>query len=262
MKKILIVAVTAVLMVSCLDGSQYKATYTPVDSFEYGTLFGDSKKDSTFVPAGNFVSAGFLAFVNNKKEDGDSYARGFSLSMKHNNLGTPVEGVIDPFSVYSKIEKEGLGLPNTFVVYLDSEETFDKDAQFFPALSYPLATCSMKAMQVANTSLVVDKILNGGAFRPKSDAEGDKYPGDSLVLSVKGYNNEALTGEVRYALVDYRRKSKVDPQKDSIALGWKTMDLSKLGDIDYLDFSIDCSVPGFPEYVCIDNIVTSVYIEY
>lgn len=220
MKKFLIIAVAAVCVVSCFKGSQFKATYNPVDNFEYGTLFGESKKDSAIVPVGGLAPTGFLVFVNNVEQEGDSYSRGFFVSMKHNKFAsvpetssedeaTAVEEIdLLSQSVYSEVKQNSVGLPNTFAIYRDGAEDYAQDIVFRYSLNYPLATCTMRGMNIANTSWVVDQVLNQGAFKPKSEAEGAEYPGDYFILSIKGYNNDALTGEINYALVDYRKRAR------------------------------------------------------
>ena len=42
---------------------------------------------------------------------------------------------------------------------------------------------------------------------------------------------------------------------------WKRFDLTKLGDFDYLEFSILSNVDDVPLYCCIDGMVVSVDLE-
>ena len=40
------------------------------------------------------------------------------------------------------------------------------------------------------------------------------------------------------------------------------MPLTKLGNIDAVDFSLDTNKEDFPKYVCLDNLVASISVKY
>lgn len=102
----------------------------------------------------------------------------------------------------------------------------------------------IKSMDLCLTTYVLSVIKNGNAFaRPLTDE------GDFFNLIVTGYNGEEVVGSKTIYLV----------KDGSFLTGWMTADLSSLGKVTRLDFSMESSDssdygPNTPAYFAIDNV--------
>ena len=105
-------------------------------------------------------------------------------------------------------------------------------------------------MEVVNTAWVVDCILNGDGF------EGPFKTGDWFKLILTGYNDDEVTATEEYYLADFRSENEADHYYID---DWTWIDLSGLGEVTSVRFSIDSSKANSygvttPTYVCIDNV--------
>ena len=50
--------------------------------------------------------------------------------------------------------------------------------------------------------------------------------------------------------------------KDTVMYNWSVFDLSKLGDVDYIDFEVMSTNPDVPEYFCMDGFLAAIQVEY
>lgn len=108
-------------------------------------------------------------------------------------------------------------------------------------------------MEIVNTAWVVDCILNGDGY------EGPFKRGDWMKLILTGFNNDEETVTKEYYLADYRSEN-VD--EHYYLNEWTWIDLSGLGEVSSIRFSIDSSKANAygvttPTYVCIDNVGAS-----
>lgn len=108
-------------------------------------------------------------------------------------------------------------------------------------------------MEIVNTAWVVDCILNGDGF------EGPFKTGDWMKLILTGFNGEDKTEAKEYYLADYRSEN---PDEHYYLDEWTWIDLSDLGEVTSVEFSIDSSKKNAygvttPTYVCIDNVGSS-----
>jgi hypothetical protein len=83
---------------------------------------------------------------------------------------------------------------------------------------------------------------------------------DWFMLTISGYKNGALTDTVNFFLADYRF---ADNSKDYIIKDWTYVNLTKLGAIDSMNFTLTSSDVGSygmntPAYFCIDD-MSSIY---
>lgn len=105
-------------------------------------------------------------------------------------------------------------------------------------------------MEVVNTAWVVDCILNGDGY------EGPFKTGDWFKLTLTGYNDDEVTATKEYYLADYRSENESEHYYID---EWTWIDLSELGEVTSVRFSIDSSKANAygvttPTYVCIDNV--------
>lgn len=107
---------------------------------------------------------------------------------------------------------------------------------------------SLCGMYITNNAYAVKAMKCGDFF-------ADKFTiGDSLVLTINGYNNGAYAGKVDFFLADYRTYG-----SEYIVEDWEWVSLSSLGTIDSLVFEITTSDVGMygantPMYFCMDEI--------
>ena len=117
---------------------------------------------------------------------------------------------------------------------------------------------SLAGLYVTNNTYAYLSMLDGDTFTKRFGGETGDDP-DFLLLSIKKYlNGELSTDSVDFYLADYRF---ADNSQDYIVKDWNFIDLSSLGDVDSLRFSITGSDTGqfglnTPAYVCVDNIIT------
>ena len=111
---------------------------------------------------------------------------------------------------------------------------------------------------VTNGTYPYLSMLEGDGFAKKFGGEDGNDP-DFFLLTVKGYLNGSLkTDSVDFYLADYRFS---DNNQDYIVDEWTWVDLSSLGAVDSLRFTLTSSDVGqfgmnTPAYFCIDNVMT------
>ena len=241
MKKILFIAVMAVMAVSCFKGTYYESSFATVSNFE----FADAAKyftDSIFVNS-DFQSGTYLLYSGSRTEGKDpKFKGGFAMSMKKDSS---INLSVSPFSVYA-----GSAESNTFAIFYDTAEKPERQLIFTEA---DYGTCAPQFCYVRNTSFVVSSIRSG---------DSKFTEGDYLKLVVTGYLAGKETGKAEWFLADYRVPQNGGAAPDSVNTTWQQMPLTKLGNIDAVDFSLDTNKEGFPKYVCLDNLVASISVKY
>ena len=126
------------------------------------------------------------------------------------------------------------GSKNFAVVYCDASISFaDGKAR------------TIKSMDVSPTTYQLGSTLNGDGYAKALTEEGD-----FLTVTITGFNGEKKTGAVTFDLA----------KDGEILTTWKNIDVSKLGDVTSLSFTIDGSDKSdwgvkHPKYFAIDNIV-------
>jgi len=111
---------------------------------------------------------------------------------------------------------------------------------------------------VTNGTYPFFSMLNGDQFAKRFGGETGDDP-DFFLLTIKKYNDGVLSDEqIDFYLADYRFE---DNSQDYIIDEWTFIDLSILGNMDSLSFSLTSSDVGVygvntPSYFCIDNLTT------
>ena len=86
--------------------------------------------------------------------------------------------------------------------------------------------------------------------------------GDYFKVTITGYRDGNETSSVEYCLADHRGSA---DSPDSLTTEWKTLNLMRLGNVQYIDFDIDAQFSNNTEgedlnYFCMDNLFASIYI--
>ena len=117
------------------------------------------------------------------------------------------------------------------------------------------ASNTVKGVYVTNSTYAANSMRDGDAFAKQfGGASGNDA--DWFLLTIKGYTNGNLTTDsVDFYLADYRFSNNA---QDYIVKDWQWVDLTSLGVIDSVYFSLTSSdVGGFgmntPGFFCIDN---------
>ncbi len=112
----------------------------------------------------------------------------------------------------------------------------------------------LKGMRVTNNTYALTSMKNGDTFAKKfGGATGNDA--DWFKLTIKGFNGTTPTGSIDFYLADFRF---ADNSKDYIVEDWRFVDLTSLGEVTKVQFTLSSSDTGAygmntPAYVCIDN---------
>ena len=188
---------------------------------------------------GQFVSGGYR-FENGYYENAyGSYSYGFAYSnMTASTFATYAE------DRYNSCVGGGVDGSETFAVY-SMVKGYKKGVQVFGVAEGD----SVTGFYVTNTASAYKAMSEGSDLARKFAA------GDWFKLTVTGIDcNGQETGTVEYYLADFR-----DPQQSYIISDWRWVDLSTLGLVKRLEFSLSSSDNGAwsmntPAYFCMDNL--------
>jgi uncharacterized protein DUF4465/PEP-CTERM motif-containing protein len=116
---------------------------------------------------------------------------------------------------------------------------------------------SLLGAAITNTTYAALSMQNGDTFSKKFGGASGSDP-DYYILTITGRDaSDAVTGSVDFALADYRF---AEDALDYIIRSWVFVDLSGLGSVAALEFSLDSSDQGFgflntPSYFALDDLV-------
>lgn len=186
---------------------------------------------------GGFTSGNFRFFTDYTAE-WDSWS-GFAVSAK-TDVTTPGYA-----NQYSAITGKGV----------------DGSAGYAVAYPNPVSTIAFKdtivsGLYVTNSTYAYLSMKYGDAYAKKFGGESGNDP-DWLLLTIQGFDAAGKsTGEVNVNLADFSYSNNV---YDYILNSWKWVNLTRLGRISKLEFSLRSSDNGLwgmntPGYFCIDNL--------
>ena len=187
--------------------------------------------------AGGFESGDFH-FTNNYNADWFSWS-GFAASA---STDADTKGWANQFS---SIAGSGALGTQTYAVGYDFG---DMDVVFSPQL--------VDGVYVVNNAYTYWSMKDGDAYAKKFGGIDGDDP-DWLMLTVEGFDaQQNSTGTVQFYLADFRFE---DNSKDYIVDTWKYVDLSPLGEVAKLHFSLSSSDTGAwgmntPTYFCLDEL--------
>jgi Domain of unknown function (DUF4465) len=113
-------------------------------------------------------------------------------------------------------------------------------------------------VSITNTTYAALSMRDGDGFAKKFGGASGTDP-DYLLLTITGRSaSNAITGSVEFALADYRF---ANDALDYIVLQWMFVDLSALGSVAALEFSLDSSDQSFgflntPSYFALDDLLS------
>lgn len=142
----------------------------------------------------------------------------------------------------------------TFVAGESTLNGFIEDGQPFEAL--------YGGLYVNNSTYAYLSMLEGDDFAKKFGGATGEDP-DFFLLTIKRYKNGVLRADsVNFYLADYRFE---DNSQDYIVKDWTFVDLSTLGGVDSLSFTLSSSDNGqfgmnTPAYFCVDDITAELAI--
>ena len=184
-----------------------------------------------------FNSGGFY-FPNDYNTDWGSWS-GFSVSNMNDSATAGWE------NQYSAITADGVnGSQNYAVVYIDGKLTMEFDNPI-----------QLKGTYVTNSTYAYLSMKNGDDFTKKFGGPDGTDP-DYFKLIVAGtdiFGNE--TDPIEFMLADFTFE---DNEMDYIVKAWRWFDLSSLGAVTEIHFSLESTDRGTwgmntPAYFCIDN---------
>lgn len=187
--------------------------------------------------AGSFSSGGFT-FSNVYNAEWQSWS-GFAASTM---TDTETEGYTNQHSAITgtgALETNSYGVA---YIYGDPEITFEKTI--------------VSGFYITNSTYAYYSMLNGDNVAKKFGGE-DGTDEDWFKLTVYGVSETGdITGTVEYYLADFRAENS---DEDYILKDWEWLDLSSLGEITKLQFSLSSSDVGdwgmnTPAYFCIDQL--------
>lgn len=187
--------------------------------------------------AGSFISGNFR-FMNDFNETFGSWS-GFAASRMEDAATPGFE------NQYSAIAGTGVSGTSAYAVA-------------YPA---PVSTILFKdtivsGLYVTNSAYAYWSMKNGDTYSKKFGGETGNDQ-DWLLLTIEGFNsNNQSTGKKEFYLADFTSD---DPSKDYILDTWEWVDLTTLGKISKLEFSMRSTDNGAwgmntPAYFCIDNL--------
>ena len=225
----------------CLDDVNGEAPIDPLAGKTIATmedigLATDSYYDGSDM-AGGFTSGGFQ-FKNNYNAEWFSWS-GFAASTSTN---TVTKGWSNQFSSIA-----GSGAQNTHS-YAVGFDFGDMDVECSPQI--------IDGFYATNNAYTYWSIKEGDAYAKKFGGADGTDP-DWLLLTIEGFDSlQNSTGTVDFYLADFRF---TDDSKDYILKTWKYVDLSSLGEVSKLHFSLSSSDNGAwgmnsPAYFCLDEL--------
>lgn len=115
----------------------------------------------------------------------------------------------------------------------------------------------VRELYVTNTTYAYFSMLEGDDFAKRFGGIDGNDP-DFLLLTIKGFLNGEVSDSLDVYLADYRFE---DNSEDYILKEWQQVDVSVLGAVDSLQFSLSSSDVGdfginTPAYVAVDYVVT------
>ncbi len=116
------------------------------------------------------------------------------------------------------------------------------------------------SVEINNSTYAYYSMLDGDNYAKKFGGIDGNDP-DFFLLTIKGYVNGSLTNDsIDFYLADYRF---ADNSQDYILNEWTTVDLTSLGHVDSLSFTLSSSDIGVfgmntPAYFCLDNLTLEI----
>lgn len=229
-----------------------------------------SGKDSLVIPVSTIIQIDFkeLELANN------SYSRGENLP--NNSVGFSSKGLIFPvnpfgenqwtgFTLSSRFNQTTTSQPDIFSAYA-ARSTSGKFMLYSQPLSPYAASVYLEngqnrvfgSISVANSTLTYLVMRHGTESGIRRFGGTSNNEPDWFRLTIEGFTDGGVyTGKVEYYLADFRSANN---RLRTMLANWATIDLTSLGEINRLSFTLDSSIKNdegqmlTPPFFCIDNI--------
>lgn len=163
------------------------------------------------------------------------------------------------FAVSNKADMTTAGYTNQYSAI--TGKGVSGSANYGVAYPNPVSVITFKdtivsGLYVTNSTYAYLSMKNGDSFSKKFGGESGNDP-DWLLLTIEGFDSDnKTTGKIYFNLADFAYSTNTN---DYIVNTWKWVNLSKLGRISKLEFSLRSSDNGAwgmntPGYFCIDNL--------
>ena len=236
MRKLLVLTAAVFTLASCLNSTEYSESFPVCATFEYSNdysqMFG---ADSLYFEAEykvGFAWQNYLAFGHKINEQTAEFEGGFLLSY----LAAPSSD--DSSQLQNNLYRAGKKPADgkTYTVFQKTANMPQKHFWFNFNQGEIKGTCTPLCVMVNNTVAATDSI------------KANFQLGDSMTLKATGYLEGKKTDSAEIKLAEFTSA------EDSIMSSWTLFDLSKLGQVDNIEF--DFVIPegrGVPETVCMDD---------
>lgn len=202
--------------------------------------------------SGSFTANGVATFPNSFVDWGSGMTSwsGFAYS---NRLDTTIQDFSNQYSNFA-----GNTLVNSPIFGVNYNSSDWNTGQIIPNIVNFSVAIHPISMYVTNSTYAALTMKNGDTYSKKFGGTTGNDP-DWFKLTITGMLDSNITGAVEFYLADYRF---ADNAQDYIVKNWQNIDLSSLGTINKLAFTLSSSDTGLygmntPAYFCFDNIVYS-----
>ncbi len=255
MKKVLFLTFLSVCAIACKLDGYTEQSLTSISDFEFETAqYTDSLYLSNYFYGGNYSYS--LLFNSQREETGKEMTGGTGATMKRDSsIVLKEENLYPQYTMFAT--SAGSDSKGCAVYYQndDPDKMPSHDIIFF---NYSVGTCTPAYFMINNTQQTVYDVL--------SEESPMKYePGDYLKLTITGWlENEftgvlETTGTISYYLADWRG---MKDEPDSVLTRWRNVSLTKLGNVQYIDFNLESNKTDLVKTFCYDNLVSSIYLKY
>lgn len=252
MKKFLFFIAVTFSVISCLDGGSFSQSYTADVTFEFSQdVYKNSFKDSLFfipskdnVPSGEGFTYGDYPLFFAQKQVNGVFQGGFMMSYLKGEKDGRLTRPVAENDIYRVHASGGAAASKTYAVFYDNPVEAVMPKYHIEFGYKDVGSCVPVACYVNNTTYVARKIS-------ESFQDGDK-----LVLKVTGIRADGTKAEKSITLAEFTEA------KDSVMYNWSVLDLSTLGDVDYVNFDVTSTNPDVPGYFCLDGYMASINVEF
>ncbi|MEG1622050.1 MAG: DUF4465 domain-containing protein [Alistipes sp.] len=245
MKKILFFALAAFAFASCSDTNEDPIPQQPTETVDF--------------EAAQLGTAGFLwaKALSTEQDDVDGKGQPIKSNIFYGSLYTEKQAQVysyftdyghtvdvwNGFVISNHIDRKTAGYENDKSVYAEGGANGSKQ---FAVGYYGSWTPENKGIPVIHFASAVtpQSIAVANATYAYLYFSGIEGQISSLTLTITGYNGTTKTGDVSTILAETK----------NIQEGWKALDLSALGKVTSIAFSMTCADGYAPTYFCIDNL--------
>lgn len=242
-----------------LNMTDFAATFDDHTLPAESELYADASAAESYESVTENLSSGSFSFKSTATQWGtpeSPFTSWYGVALSNKTDNTSLGGVSNQWNSAAGGDINGI---NTYGVVFDANSggmSMGPDAAItFNITGHPEGK-QLTGCYITNNTYATNSMTNGDGFaKPFGGADGNDE--DWFKLTAEGFDkNGQSTGTVDFYLADYRFENNV---KDYMLTDWEWMDLSSLGNIVSVQFTMESSDAGVngmntPAYFCIDNI--------